>query len=70
MTRCHDLCSRVSTTDELGADPSLGSPEVHGVPGGYCFDCNPMPTSAAAEGDGAAERLWQLSEDLVGLERA
>jgi len=68
VTRCHDLCSR--TTDELGADPSLGSPEVQGASGGYYFDCKPMPTSAAAEGDGAAERLWQLSEDLVGLERA
>lgn len=43
------------------------SPEVQGASGGYYFDCKPTQPSPAAQDDTAAERLWQLSEQLVGI---
>ena len=43
------------------------SSEVQGASGGYYFDCKLTPPSAAAQDDEAAERLWGLSEKLVGI---
>ncbi|HTC44180.1 MAG TPA: SDR family oxidoreductase [Steroidobacteraceae bacterium] len=43
------------------------SPEVQGASGGYYVDCRLMPISPVAQDRNAAERLWQVSEELVGL---
>ena len=46
---------------------SRASPQVQGASGGYYFDCKLTPPSSAAQDDGAAEHLWQVSEQLVGI---
>jgi retinol dehydrogenase 12 len=61
--------SRFARTPEKGAETLVylaASPEVDGASGGYYFDCKLTTTSAAAQDDAAAERLWQVSEQLVG----
>jgi retinol dehydrogenase 12 len=57
---------------EAGAKTSLylaTSPEVEGSSGGYYSKCRPaeLQTSAAAVSEAASERLWKVSEELVGL---
>jgi NAD(P)-dependent dehydrogenase (short-subunit alcohol dehydrogenase family) len=64
------LVSRFARTPEKGAETVIylaTSSEVHGETGGYYFDCKPLSPSAAAQDDDAAERLWQVSEQLVGV---
>ncbi len=43
------------------------SPEVEGKTGGYWARCKPATASAAAMDDETAQRLWEISADLVGL---
>jgi NAD(P)-dependent dehydrogenase (short-subunit alcohol dehydrogenase family) len=43
------------------------SPEVHGVSGEYFVKCKPVQPKPWARDPEAAERLWQVSEELVGL---
>jgi len=43
------------------------SPEVQGASGGYYVDRKLAPLSQAAQDDSAAERLWSISEQLVGV---
>jgi NAD(P)-dependent dehydrogenase (short-subunit alcohol dehydrogenase family) len=43
------------------------SPQVQGASGGYYFDCKLTQPSPAAEDDQAAEQLWQVSKQLVGI---
>lgn len=45
------------------------SPEVAGLSGGYYVKCRlaELQTSAEAVSDAVAERLWKVSEELVGL---
>jgi hypothetical protein len=43
------------------------SPEVEGRTGLYWVRCRPSRPSAAAQDDEAARRLWEVSEQLVGL---
>jgi retinol dehydrogenase-12 len=57
---------------EEGARTSLylaTSPEVEGLSGGYYVRCRPaqLQTRPEAITDAAGDRLWQLSEKLVGL---
>ena len=64
------LASRFARTPEKGAQTLIylaTAPEVQGASGGYYFDCKLTPPSAAAQDDGAAERLWQVSDQLVGI---
>src|SRR5882672_1730927 len=64
------FAARFARTPDKGAETVIylaSSPEVEGASGGYYFDCKPAPPSAAAQDDGAAERLWQESERLVGI---
>lgn len=64
------LISRFARTPEKGAETVVylaASPEVEGASGGYYFDCKLKTPSRAAEDDGAAERLWQQSERMVGI---
>ena len=45
------------------------SEELEGVSGQYLVDCKiQQPKTAAATDDNMAERLWQLSCKMVGLE--
>jgi retinol dehydrogenase-12 len=55
-----------------GAKTSLylaTSPQVEGLSGGYYVKCHPAPlqTRAEAVSDAVGERLWKVSEELVGL---
>ena len=62
--------ARFARTPEKGAETVLylaTSPQVQGASGGYYFDCKLTPPSSAAQNDGAAEQLWQVSERLVGI---
>ncbi len=55
-------------TPEKGARTSIylaSSPDVSGVSGKYFINCKPRLPSKAAQDDGAAKRLWQISEELV-----
>jgi retinol dehydrogenase-12 len=60
----------VSTTQ--GAETSVyltTSADVEGLSGGYYAKCRPAPLAAAPDAldDATAERLWSVSEELVGL---
>ena len=62
--------SRFARTPEKGAETVIylaSSPEVEGVSGGYYFDRKPIRPAPAGEDDNVAERLWQISEQLVGI---
>jgi len=64
------LVSRFARSPEKGAETVVylaTSPDVQGASGGYYFDCKLTPPSSAAQDDVAAERLWQVSEQLVGI---
>jgi NAD(P)-dependent dehydrogenase (short-subunit alcohol dehydrogenase family) len=57
---------------EEGAKTSVylaTSPEVEGLSGGYYVKCRltGLQTRPEAVSDAAAERLWKMSEELVGL---
>jgi NAD(P)-dependent dehydrogenase (short-subunit alcohol dehydrogenase family) len=57
---------------EEGAKTSLylaTSPEVEGLSGNYYVKCRPaeLQTRAEAVSDAVGERLWKVSEELVGL---
>ena len=67
------LISRFARTPEKGAETVIylaSSPEAEGVSGGYYHDRKPIRPTPAGEDDNAAERLWQVSEQLVGIARA
>jgi NAD(P)-dependent dehydrogenase (short-subunit alcohol dehydrogenase family) len=64
------LVMRFARTPEKGAETVIylaASAEVEGASGGYYVDCRLTPPSAAAQDDDAAERLWRVSEQLVGI---
>jgi NAD(P)-dependent dehydrogenase (short-subunit alcohol dehydrogenase family) len=55
---------------EKGARTSIylaSSPEVAGVTGQYFVHCKPAKPRRWAQDPEAAQRLWQVSEELVGL---
>lgn len=57
-------------TAQRGAATSIylaSSPEVAGVTGKYFVKCRERTPSKAAQDDAAARRLWEVSEELVGL---
>ncbi len=57
-------------TPEKGAQTSIypaSSPEVGGVTGKYFVKCKQRLPSKVAQDDVAAKRLWEISEELVGL---
>jgi len=61
---------RFARTPEKGAETVVylaSSPEIEGTSGGYFFDCKPIAPTPAGQDDNAAERLWQVSEQLVGI---
>jgi NAD(P)-dependent dehydrogenase (short-subunit alcohol dehydrogenase family) len=70
VKRIFGLISRFARSPEKGAETVVylaASPQVQGASGGYYFDCKLTPPSPAAQNDSAAERLWQVSEQLVGI---
>lgn len=64
------LLSLFARSPEKGAETLAflaASPQVRGASGGYYFDCKLTTPAAAAQDDAAAERLWTVSEKLVGI---
>jgi NAD(P)-dependent dehydrogenase (short-subunit alcohol dehydrogenase family) len=62
------LSGLFTVSEEKGAETTIHlatSPEVDGVTGGYFKRCRPARPSAAGRDEYAAERLWELSEELV-----
>ena len=55
---------------ERGADTvvwAASAPELDGVTGGYFHDRRPKRSSQRSHDETTAKRLWQVSEELVGL---
>ena len=55
---------------ERGADTvvwAASSPELDGVTGGYFHDRRPKRSSKRSLDEATAKRLWQVSEELVGI---
>jgi retinol dehydrogenase-14 len=46
------------------------SPEVEGVTGRYFADCKDVPSSPASYDEEAQQRLWAVSEQMVGAPAA
>jgi retinol dehydrogenase-12 len=70
LKRIFGLAARFARTPEKGAQTVIylaSSPEVKGASGGYYVDCKLTTPSAAAQDDDVAERLWQVSDQLVGI---
>jgi len=71
MNRVLRLSARVAARPPWrGADTGLYlavAPDVAGVSGGYYSDRRAIRPARSARDRGAAERLWRLSEELVGL---
>jgi NAD(P)-dependent dehydrogenase (short-subunit alcohol dehydrogenase family) len=64
------LMSRFARSPEKGAQTLVylaASPEVQGLSGGYYFDCRQISPAPAAQDDGVAERLWEVSARMVGM---
>jgi NAD(P)-dependent dehydrogenase (short-subunit alcohol dehydrogenase family) len=64
------LISRFARSPEKGAETLVylaTSAQVEGASGGYYFDCKLTQPSPAARDDRAAEELWRLSEQWVGI---
>ncbi len=64
------LFARFARSPEKGAETVVylaTSAQVQGASGGYYFDCKLTQPTPAGQDDVAAERLWQLSEQLVGM---
>ena len=60
-------------SSEQGAKTSVylaSSPEIKDVTGAYFVRCRPVTPSKAARDDEAARRLWDVSEQMVGLSEA
>lgn len=58
-------------TPEQGAETPVylaSSPDVKGKSGGYYVDCQPAKAPAVAQDRSLAERLWQVSAEMVGLD--
>jgi hypothetical protein len=57
-------------SSEEGAKTSIylaSSPEVEGVSGQYFDKCKPIMPTREAQDDAAAERLWKVSAEMVGI---
>jgi NAD(P)-dependent dehydrogenase (short-subunit alcohol dehydrogenase family) len=64
------LVMRFGRTPEKGAETVIylaSSPKVQGASGGYYIDGKLTQPARIGQDDGAAERLWQESERLVGI---
>lgn len=56
---------------EKGAQTSIylaSSPDVEGVTGKYFVDCQAVPSSAVSYDEAAAQQLWAVSAQLVGID--
>jgi NAD(P)-dependent dehydrogenase (short-subunit alcohol dehydrogenase family) len=64
------LMSRFARSPQKGAQTLAylaSSPQVQGASGGYYFDCREISPAPAAQDDGVAERLWEVSASMVGM---
>ena len=63
----------LSKTPEQGAQTTIHlavSKELEDVSGLYFSDCELKEPSKHAQNDGVAKKLWEMSSDLVGLEKS
>jgi len=70
LKRIFGFAGRFARTPEKGAETVIylaSAPQVQGASGGYYFDCKLTQPSPAAQDDTAAEQLWRVSEQLVGI---
>ena len=64
------LLALLYRSPERGADSvvwAASSPELEGVTGGYFHDRRPKRSSERSHDEATAKRLWQVSEELVGI---
>jgi retinol dehydrogenase 12 len=64
------LVSRFMRTPEQGAATAVylaADPAAAAFTGEYFIDSRPVTPSPQARDDAAARRLWELSEEMVGL---
>jgi len=64
------LVRRFMRTPEQGAATAVwlaADPAAAAFTGEYFIDARPVPRSPAATDDEAARRLWELSEQMVGI---
>lgn len=64
------LTQRLGRSVEQGAETPVylaSSPEIKGKSGGYYIDCQPAKAPALAYDRVLAERLWQVSAEMVGF---
>jgi NAD(P)-dependent dehydrogenase (short-subunit alcohol dehydrogenase family) len=57
---------------ERGAETSIylaSSPEIEGISGKYFVDCQPAESKPQSHDRAAAEKLWQISEELIAQAR-
>ena len=65
----YSVIGRLGVSAEQGADTIIylaGAPEVEGVSGQYFVERRAVPSSAASRDEAAEERLWLLSEQMIG----
>ncbi|HEX6292404.1 MAG TPA: SDR family oxidoreductase [Herpetosiphonaceae bacterium] len=65
------LALRFGLTPVQGAQTSIylaSSPKMEGITGNYYVKCKAVRSSPASYDTAAAARLWQISEDLAGVE--
>ena len=68
--RIFGVVARLGRSPEKGAETVVylaASAQVQGASGGYYFDCRLKPPTPAAQDDKAAEQLWKMSQQLVGI---
>jgi len=64
------LTNIFSNPTEQGADSGVyltSSPEVESITGKYYFERKPIPSSDISYDEEIAQRLWKISEELIGL---
>lgn len=70
MSTVFRLAAPLLKKPEQGAQTSIylaSSPEVAGVSGKYFVNCKERKSSKSSYNEDDAQRLWKVSEDLVGL---
>jgi len=70
VSAAYRVIKRFGLSPELGAQTLVylaSSPHVATVTGEYFTKCRPVAPSRAAQDDGVAQRLWEVTEELTGL---
>jgi retinol dehydrogenase 12 len=66
------LAQIFARSPQKGAETSIylaASPDVKGISGKYFADKSDKKSSSASYDEGAQQRLWQISEDITGIQQ-